>query len=72
MWCLGVKRKVKGMKEVIGGLVRTGLAAAGGWLVSKGYIDAAGAEQLSANASAISGVAAVLGAAVWSWWAKRK
>ena len=60
------------MGTVLGGLVRTGLAAAGGYLVSKGLIDQAGAETMSAYASAIAGVAAVLGTAVWSWWSKRR
>ena len=60
------------MGNVFGGLFRTGLAAVGGYLVSKGLIDQAGAETLSANASAIAGVATVLGTAAWSWWSKRK
>ena len=59
------------MGNVIGGLFRTGLAAAGGWLVSKGLIDQAGADTLAANASAVVGVATVLGTAAWSWWSKR-
>ncbi len=60
------------MANVIGGLVRTGIAAFGGYLVSKGLIDQAGADALAGNAGAVTGVATILGAAAWSWWSKRK
>ena len=59
------------MANMFGGLVRTGLAAFGGYLVSKGLIDQSGADTLSSNASALTGVATVIGTAVWSWWSKR-
>ena len=59
-------------KEVMSGILRSGLAAVGGWLASKGYASAEDAAALATNASAITGAATVLASAAWSWWSKRK
>lgn len=52
-------------KNEIYGLVRTILAAAGGVLVGKGYID-------SETAVALAGAGATIAAAVWSIKSKRE
>lgn len=51
--------------EQFGGLVRTIFAALGGYAAGKGWFDAE-------TWTAISGGAAVLGAALWSYYAKAK
>ena len=58
---------------VFGGLVRAALAAAGGWLVSKGIAsesDAAGL--IESGAEFVGGVLSILATVLWSWWSKRK
>ena len=60
------------MGNVLGGLVRTGLAAFGGYLVKQGLVDQGAAETLSSYAPAIAGAAAVQGTAAWSWWSKKR
>lgn len=59
------------MKQLLGGFVRTGLSALGGWLVSKGYASADDAGALASSADVIVGVSAVVVTAAWSWWSKR-
>lgn len=49
----------------IGGIARTVLAAAGGILVTKGYID-------SGTLTAVIGAIVTLGTAAWSVYAKRR
>lgn len=51
--------------SVIGGIIRTVLAAAGGILVNKGYVD-------DATLQALIGAVITLGAGVWSVIAKKK
>ena len=50
--------------EQIGGILRTILAAGGGYLVSKGYLD-------NATMLSIVGAIVTLATAGWSVWAKR-
>ena len=50
--------------EQIWGVVRTILAAVGGYVVAKGYID-------NATLTAVLGGAGTIFVAVWSWWSKR-
>lgn len=50
--------------EQIGGILRTILAAGGGYLVSKGYLD-------NATMMSIVGAVVTLLTAGWSVWAKR-
>lgn len=50
--------------EQIGGILRTILAAGGGYLVSKGYLD-------NATMLSIVGAVVTLLTAGWSVWAKR-
>lgn len=59
------------MKQIIGGMVRTWLSFAAGWLVSKGLATADDAGVLVNNADAIIGVVTVVGTAAWSWWSKK-
>ena len=51
-------------QEQIAGIVRAIVAAVGGYLVGKGFVDAA-------NMEIIAGSLATLGVAVWSVWAKK-
>lgn len=51
--------------EEVGGVVRTVLAALGGYLVAKGVVDAA-------TVTAVAGAIGTLVVAVWSVWVKRK
>lgn len=51
--------------EQIWGIVRTILAAAGGWVVAKGYID-------NATLQAVIGALGTLFVAAWSVWSKKK
>lgn len=51
--------------EQIGGILRTVLAAGGGYFVSKGYID-------NATMMTVVGAVVTLATAGWSVWAKRK
>lgn len=50
--------------EQIAGILRTILAAGGGWLVSQGYLD-------NATMMSIVGAVVTLMTAGWSVWAKR-
>lgn len=50
--------------EQIWGIVRTILAAAGGWVVAKGYID-------NATLQAVLGALGTLFVAGWSVWSKK-
>lgn len=60
------------MKQLLGGFVRTGLSALGGWLVSKGYASADDAGVLvSGGTEIVLGVSTVVATAAWSWWSKR-
>ena len=58
-------------KEVLSGIARAGVAAVGGYLVSKGYASSEDAAALATNASALVGAVTVLATAAWSWWSKR-
>ena len=58
-------------KSVVGGMVRTGLSALGGWLLSKGLTTAEGAAAIANGADVIVGVGSVVVAAAWSWYNKR-
>lgn len=51
--------------EQIGGILRTILAAGGGYLVSRGWLD-------NATMMAIVGALVTLATAGWSVWAKRQ
>mgnify|MGYP000092956581 CR=1 FL=1 len=51
--------------EQIWGLIRTVLAAAGGWVVAKGYIT-------SELLTAILGGVGTIFIGVWSWWSNKK
>ena len=51
--------------EQIWGIVRTILAAAGGWVVAKGYID-------NATMTSIIGALGTIFIAGWSVWSKKK
>lgn len=51
--------------EQIWGIVRTILAAAGGWFVAKGYVD-------NATLQSVIGAIGTLFIAVWSVWSKKK
>ena len=51
--------------EQIGGIARTILAALGGVLVSRGYID-------NATMMAVVGALVTIGTAGWSVWSKRQ
>ena len=51
--------------EQIWGIVRTILAAAGGYIVAKGYID-------NATLQAVLGALGTLFIAAWSVWSKKK
>lgn len=51
--------------SVIGGIIRTVLAAAGGILVTKGYVD-------DATLQALIGAIITLGTGIWSVIAKKK
>ena len=51
--------------EQIWGIVRTILAAAGGWVVAKGYVD-------NATLQAVIGALGTLFIAAWSVWSKKK
>lgn len=51
--------------EELGGLIRTVVAFAGGYFVSKGVID-------NATLLSIAGAVSTLAVAGWSVWAKRK
>lgn len=46
--------------DQIGGIVRTVLAAAGGYVIAKGWLDAA-------TFTAISGAVVTIAVALWSW-----
>jgi hypothetical protein len=48
----------------IAGIVRAVMAAVGGYLVGQGFVDSDTVDQ-------VSGAAAVIVAAAWSWWSKR-
>ncbi len=51
--------------DQIGGIVRSVLAAVGGWAIGKGYID-------SATATTISGSAVTIVVAAWSYYTHRQ
>ena len=51
-------------QDQIAGIVRAIVAGLGGYLVGKGFVDAA-------NMEVIAGALATLGVAVWSVWAKK-
>lgn len=51
--------------EQIWGIVRTILAAAGGWVVAKGYVD-------NATLQSVIGAIGTLFIASWSVWSKKK
>ena len=59
-------------KEIVSGIVRSGLAAFGGWLVSNGYASSEDAANLATNGTAIAGAVTVVATAAWSWWSKRR
>ena len=57
---------------VFGGIIRAALAAAGGWLVSKGFATEEGAASMVNSASdLLTGLGSVAIAVAWSWWTKR-
>ena len=59
--------------SVIGGVVRAALAAAGGWLVSKGLASESDAAVLiESGAEFVGGVLSIALTVLWSWWSKRK
>ena len=58
---------------VFGGLVRAALAAAGGWLVSKGLASESDtAVLIESGAEFVGGVLSIALTVLWSWWSKRK
>ena len=58
---------------VFGGLVRAALAAAGGWLVSKGLASESDAAVIiESGAEFVGGVLSIVLTVLWSWWSKRK
>lgn len=59
-------------KQKLGGLVRAGLAAAGGYLVSQGLATDQDAATIANSSEVVTGLITVAAAAVWSWWNKRK
>lgn len=59
-------------KQKFGGLVRAGLAAAGGYLVSQGLATEADALVITNSAEVVTGLASIAVTAAWSWWTKRK
>ena len=60
------------MKAMIGSVVRAGLAAAAGWLVSKGAASADDAAAIVKQADTIAAGVVFAGTIGWSWWSKKK
>jgi len=58
------------MKMLLGGVVRAVVAAAGGWLVSKGAATTEDMATLAKNADAVIGAATVVATVGWSIWSK--
>lgn len=58
---------------VFGGLVRAALAAAGGWLVSKGLASESDAAVIiESGVDFVGGLVSIVLTVLWSWWSKRK
>ena len=58
---------------VLGGLVRTALAALGGWLVSKGLASESDAAVIiESGVDFVGGLVSIALTILWSWWSKRK
>ena len=58
---------------VLGGLVRTALAALGGWLVSKGLASESDAAVIiESGVDFVGGLVSIVLTILWSWWSKRK